>query len=136
MSEHDPNDLAEIADLRAELARLVEDAAKLASETHDETARIQAAHDDEMAGLLAARAEERVNFEAALSSRDLIGQAKGLLMARGRISAQSAFQLLVTQSQQRNVKLVAICQALVDQHHSRVPSDSLADIEASAPERS
>ncbi len=41
----------------------------------------------------------------ALDSRAVIDQAKGILMALHRISADQAFDLLVTQSQQQNVKL-------------------------------
>lgn len=48
---------------------------------------------------------EREGAEAALLSRDLIGQAKGILMERRRLSADQAFELLRSISQQRNIKV-------------------------------
>ena len=42
---------------------------------------------------------------AALESRDVIGQAKGILMARHMLSAQDAFDLLRRTSQSQHVKL-------------------------------
>jgi GAF domain-containing protein len=44
-------------------------------------------------------------FRMALESRDVIGQAKGVLMARHNITATRAFELLRRVSQERNVKL-------------------------------
>ncbi|MCU1452241.1 MAG: Response regulator with antiterminator output domain [Acidimicrobiales bacterium] len=44
-------------------------------------------------------------LEEALESRDVIGQAKGILMNQQRITAEKAFGLLVSTSQRRNVKL-------------------------------
>jgi hypothetical protein len=41
----------------------------------------------------------------ALVARDVIGQAKGILMARQHIDADAAFALLVRASQDQNVKL-------------------------------
>lgn len=57
---------------------------------------------------------ERVQFERALASRDLIGQAKGILMAQSGISSDAAFDLLRRASQRLNQKLVAIAQQVVD----------------------
>lgn len=42
---------------------------------------------------------------AALESRDRIGQAKGVLMARHSVTASEAFEQLRTVSQERNIKL-------------------------------
>jgi hypothetical protein len=47
---------------------------------------------------------------AALESRDLIGQAKGILMAQHRVSAVEAFGLLREASQARNIKLRQLAQ--------------------------
>ena len=44
-------------------------------------------------------------MEAALQTRDLIGQAKGVLMASHKLSAVEAFDLLRQVSQSRHVKL-------------------------------
>jgi GAF domain-containing protein len=50
----------------------------------------------------------------ALLSRDLIGQAKGILMARRGCSAEDAFDLLRRASQEQNRKLTAIAKDVVD----------------------
>jgi AmiR/NasT family two-component response regulator len=52
-------------------------------------------------------------LRTALASRDVIGQAKGVLMERHRIDAEEAFDRLVRESQVRNVKLRDVAQALV-----------------------
>ncbi|HEX3326032.1 MAG TPA: ANTAR domain-containing protein [Actinomycetota bacterium] len=44
----------------------------------------------------------------AVESRDLIGQAKGILMEREGCSADAAFRKLVEASQNRNVKVVDV----------------------------
>lgn len=54
------------------------------------------------------------NLESALSSRDVIGQAQGILMERERITADQAFQLLRRSSQHLNRKLRAVAQDIVD----------------------
>ncbi|MET0132646.1 MAG: GAF and ANTAR domain-containing protein [Kibdelosporangium sp.] len=53
----------------------------------------------------------------ALDSRDAIGQAKGILMARRGISAQEAFDVLRRTSQQINVKLRELAQTLTERHN-------------------
>ena len=45
------------------------------------------------------------DLEVALQSRDVIGQAKGVIMARTGCTADAAFELLKAESQRRNVKL-------------------------------
>ncbi|WP_410566916.1 ANTAR domain-containing protein [Amycolatopsis sp. cmx-4-61] len=52
-------------------------------------------------------------LQVALSTRAVIDQAKGILMALHRITAEEAFDLLVTQSQQRNVKLREVAEQFV-----------------------
>ena len=59
-------------------------------------------------------------LQEALLSRDIIGQAKGLIMAREGCSAEDAFGRLRLQSQQENRKLRVIAQEVVDTHH-KVP---------------
>ncbi|WP_349268725.1 transcriptional regulator [Mycolicibacterium parafortuitum] len=56
-------------------------------------------------------------FRSALASRDVIGQAKGMLMERFGIDAQAAFELLRRLSQEQNVKLVDIAESLVALHN-------------------
>jgi GAF domain-containing protein len=60
--------------------------------------------------------EERriVNLHSALSSREVIGQAQGILMERERISANQAFDVLRRASQYLNIKLREVAQTLVD----------------------
>ena len=53
------------------------------------------------------------NLEAALSSRAVIDQAKGILMERHRLTADQAFQFLVHASMQANRKLRDIAEHLV-----------------------
>ena len=53
----------------------------------------------------------------AIASRDLIGQAKGILMERYKIDAQKAFTLLVRVSQQRNIKLRDLATELANTGH-------------------
>lgn len=45
---------------------------------------------------------------SALATRDVIGQAKGILMARFNIDAVQAFELLKRLSQERNTKLIDV----------------------------
>jgi hypothetical protein len=52
-------------------------------------------------------------FRSALASRDLIGQAKGMLMERFGIDAAHAFDLLTKLSQESNVKVVEIARRVV-----------------------
>jgi GAF domain-containing protein len=60
--------------------------------------------------------EERLtqNLHAALGTRELIGQAQGILIERERITADQAFHILRQASQHLNVKLREVAQDLVD----------------------
>lgn len=53
-------------------------------------------------------------MEEALQSRDLIGQAKGILMAREGITADQAFDMLRRASQRLNVKLRDVAGGIVE----------------------
>jgi hypothetical protein len=57
--------------------------------------------------------EDVVNLRQALLSRDVIGQAKGILMAQRRISAEEAFEALSSASQRLNAKLRDIADRVV-----------------------
>lgn len=57
---------------------------------------------------------EAAQLRQALHSRDVIGQAKGILMERRGISADEAFDALRRASQSLNVKLTQVAQTLVD----------------------
>ena len=60
--------------------------------------------------LAATRAE--ANLRSALASRDMIGQAKGILMERYKIDQAAAFELLVAVSQHSHRKLRDIAEEL------------------------
>jgi GAF domain-containing protein len=51
----------------------------------------------------------------AIKSREVIGEAKGILMAREGISEDEAFEMLVKVSQSSNTKLREIAQRIVDE---------------------
>ncbi len=57
---------------------------------------------------------EAAQLRQALQSRDVIGQAKGILMERRGISADEAFDVLRRASQSLNIKLTTVAQTLVD----------------------
>jgi hypothetical protein len=64
------------------------------------------AHDDE---------ERQIdNLRTGLVSREVIGQAQGILMERERITADQAFYILRRASQHLNIKLRDVAQSLVD----------------------
>jgi hypothetical protein len=54
------------------------------------------------------------NLAEALRTRELIGQAQGILMERERITADQAFDVLRRASQHMNIKLRAIAENLVE----------------------
>jgi len=56
------------------------------------------------------------HLRQALDSRDAIGQAKGILMARRGIDAAAAFDILRRTSQELNVKLHEIAETLTRRH--------------------
>jgi len=60
-------------------------------------------------------------MDEALQSRDLIGQAKGILMAREGVSADEAFDMLRRASQRLNVKLRDVAGEMVQS--TETPSD-------------
>ncbi len=54
------------------------------------------------------------HLQAALATREMIGQAQGILMERERVSADEAFDILRRASQHLNLKLRVVAQTLVD----------------------
>jgi AmiR/NasT family two-component response regulator len=65
------------------------------------------------AALALAEAQRADQLHDALESRDVIGQAKGILMERHSITADAAFGVLSRVSQAENVKLAEIARQLV-----------------------
>jgi GAF domain-containing protein len=64
------------------------------------------------AGILASREGEQL--QSALSTRDRIGQAKGIIMERFKIDDVRAFAMLRQLSQDGNTKLIDVAQRVID----------------------
>jgi GAF domain-containing protein len=75
-----------------------------------EIGRLVASH----AAIAFSTARSATNLRNALSSRQDVGMASGILMERHRISAEDAFATLVKASQDRNVKLREIARRVVE----------------------
>lgn len=59
---------------------------------------------------------QEAHLRRAIASRDIIGQAKGILMARQGLSADEAFALLSRTSQDLNIKLVELADTITRRH--------------------
>ena len=79
----------------------------------EETGLVYATH----AALALYRAREKEHFTSALASRDVIGQAKGMIMERFNIDSLQAFELLRKLSQDSNTPIADIARQLVDTDH-------------------
>ncbi|NUT95176.1 MAG: GAF and ANTAR domain-containing protein [Saccharothrix sp.] len=64
------------------------------------------------AAIALATAQQRDHFGEAVRTRDLIGQAKGILMERHKLTADQAFAVLARASQLTNTKLRDIAEQL------------------------
>jgi hypothetical protein len=64
-------------------------------------------------------ADHAAELGKALDSRDVIGQAKGILMERFTVDDDEAFQLLVSSSQDTNMKLVDVAHWLTGEARAR-----------------
>ena len=105
--------------LRDEIERLLADALKK-NHNHEselqrrddlhlaETERRDQLHIDEIGRRDQLHVDEMALLAAAIESRDLIGQAKGVIMATMGCAADEAYRLLKEQSQHENRKLVDI----------------------------
>ena len=74
----------------------------------EDIARVLAAH----AAVAVSGAQEEQNLRRAVDSRDLIGQAKGILMERHRLTADQAFAVLAQASTRTNRKLIDVAEEL------------------------
>jgi GAF domain-containing protein len=83
---------------------------KLWSSEAETIGMVLAAH--AASAILASRATEQL--QSALSTRDRIGQAKGIIMERFKIDDVRAFEMLRQLSQDTNTKLVDVAQRVVD----------------------
>lgn len=85
------------------------------------------------AAIAFAGAEKVRHLHIAVSRRDLVGQAKGILMERFKIGAEQAFSLLVRVSQDTNRKLYDVAEELTRtglldlSHGPKHPGDDPAD---------
>jgi GAF domain-containing protein len=79
-------------------------------EESEDVGRVLAAH----AAVAIAGAEHEQDLRTALGSRDVIGQAKGILMERHRLTADQAFGVLARVSQELNRKLVDVAREVTD----------------------
>jgi GAF domain-containing protein len=73
------------------------------------TGSVLAAH--AAAAILASRRGEQL--ESALTTRDVIGQAKGIIMERFKVDAVQAFEMLRKLSQTSNTRLVEVAERVV-----------------------
>jgi GAF domain-containing protein len=80
----------------------------------DERDRALTDHFAAFAALALAAAERGAQLRQAAASRDVIGQAKGILMERHRITAEAAWEQLSRASQDSNRKLIEVANDLVE----------------------
>jgi hypothetical protein len=85
--------------------------------------RVFAAH----AAIVWTSVQQGEQFQSALASRDIIGQAKGMIMERYNLDAGQAFELLRKLSQNENIRIADVARKLVDTDHPTgsdgVPAD-------------
>ncbi|WIM87902.1 GAF and ANTAR domain-containing protein [Candidatus Mycobacterium wuenschmannii] len=72
------------------------------------------------AAVALAGAAAQDQMQAAIASRDVIGQAKGILMARDKITGLQAFATMVKASQEVNLKVSAVAQFVVEQFEKQL----------------
>ncbi|BBW99981.1 response regulator receiver protein [Mycolicibacterium moriokaense] len=75
------------------------------------------------AAVAMAGAAAEQQFHAGLASRDIIGQAKGLLMQRNNLTGVQAFAMLTRASQDVNMKLADVARWLVEEHERGLGAD-------------
>ena len=95
----------EAAYLRSEVERLVAAALKSDGDHQAEIAWLEDHHEAELDRIEELNEQDSAHLREAMAKRDLIGQAKGVLMATLGCSADEAVGLLVKQSQAENRKL-------------------------------
>lgn len=63
--------------------------------------------------------DQREQYERAVATRDLIGQAKGIIMVRWHIDSDTAFEMLRSAARRSRRKLRDVAQAVVEQQLRR-----------------
>ncbi|HYP44270.1 MAG TPA: GAF and ANTAR domain-containing protein [Propionibacteriaceae bacterium] len=81
------------------------------------------------AAVALASAQKQDQFAVGLATRDLIGQAKGILMERYQLDAQRAFAVLVRYSQTNNRKLRDVAEELSTSR--QLPQTRIASLDKS-----
>ena len=69
--------------------------------------------------------DKDLQFKSALSSRDIIGQAKGMIMERFNVDAVQAFDLLTKLSQQSDTQVAELAADLVSRGSGAKPLANL-----------
>lgn len=89
---------------------LYADQAAAFSEPHERVTILLA----RFAALALAEAQRADQMHDALGSRDVIGQARGILVERHGVTADAAFSVLSRVSQAENIKLAEVARRLVE----------------------
>jgi hypothetical protein len=84
-------------------------------DAYDDDARTMAGLFGVQASMLLYGAETAAHLQRAVDSRDVIGQAKGILMERFKVDDEGAFTMLVKSSQDTNMKLIAVAHWLINE---------------------
>ncbi len=84
----------------------------------EQVGQVFAAH----AAIALAGARSQEQWRAAVGSRDIIGQAKGILMERFKISADQAFQVLAKASSESDIKVRDVAEMFAGSGRSTVPA--------------
>jgi ANTAR domain len=93
----------------------------VAPDAFGEHARTMAGLFGIQAAMLLYGADTAHHLQKAVDSRDLIGQAKGILMERFSLDDDAAFQMLVKSSQETNMKLTDVARWLTSEAGKRYP---------------
>lgn len=98
-----------IGDYELGALNLYSETPRLASPSLEDHANDLATH----AAIALLEARRGQQFRSALASRDVIGQAKGMLMERFSVDATDAFSLLKRLSQERNIPLAQLAEHVI-----------------------
>ncbi|MBF0660787.1 MULTISPECIES: GAF and ANTAR domain-containing protein [unclassified Rhodococcus (in: high G+C Gram-positive bacteria)] len=78
------------------------------------------------AAMALSAARDHQNFSSALASRDIIGQAKGMIMERFGVDSVRAFELLRKLSQDSNIALAEVASRIVEAGPAQLGGDPSA----------
>jgi AmiR/NasT family two-component response regulator len=115
-------DASDLTALLGEIESLIKDALEANVESRTEAKRVQLAALAETERVQVAHESAVANLEAALETRDLIGQAKGVIMATMGCPSDEAFALIAQQSQHENRKVIDIATDIVKRANRKRPT--------------